>query len=140
MASKTADGARAAGPDRRQLLKGAMYAGLAAAVPGLLPAGAAAQDDFPSKPITILVPWGVGGGPSQISDAVANISAKAGYSPQPITLDHRPGASGLVGTALVAAQKGNPYVFMPGGGALLLQAVLGESPVDPLTDLTPLAL
>ncbi|WP_210239948.1 tripartite tricarboxylate transporter substrate-binding protein [Mesorhizobium sp. B2-2-1] len=126
-------------PNRRQVLKGSMIAGIAAGS-GLFAGSAEALDAFPSKPITILVPWGPGGGPSQISDAVAKISAQAKYLSQPMTLDHRPGASGLIGTALVSDRKGDPYVFMPGGGALLLQAVLGESPVDPLTGLTPLAL
>lgn len=129
-----------ASPNRRQVLMGTLLGGVAAAGSGLLPQAAAAQSSFPNKPITILVPWGAGGGPSQISDAVSKISAQAGYSSQPMTLDHRPGASGLIGTALVSDRKGDPYVFMPGGGALLLQAVLGESPVDPLTGLTPLAL
>jgi putative tricarboxylic transport membrane protein len=124
---------------RRSVLKGSLFAGVAAGA-GLIPGTGFAQEVFPSKPITILVPWGVGGGPSQISDAVAKISAEAGFSPQPMVLDHRPGASGLIGTALVAERKGDPYVFMPGGGALLLQTVIGESPIHPLNDMTPLAL
>ncbi|MGV6874857.1 Bug family tripartite tricarboxylate transporter substrate binding protein [Pseudochelatococcus sp. B33] len=124
---------------RRTVLKGSLVAGVVAGE-GLRAGGSFAQEAFPNKPITILVPWGAGGGPSQISDAVSKISAEAGYSPQPMVLDHRPGASGLIGTALVAERKGDPYVFMPGGGALLLQTVIGESPVHPLNDLTPLAL
>lgn len=126
-------------PNRRVILKGTVLAGLAAGS-GMFAEPGFAGEGFPNKPITILVPWGPGGGPSQISDAVAKISAKANYLSQPMTLDHRPGASGLIGTALVSDRRGNPYVFMPGGGALLLQAVLGESPVDPLKGLTPLAL
>lgn len=124
---------------RRNALKGSLFAGIAASA-GLGAGPSAAQGAFPDKPITILVPWGPGGGPSQISDAVSKISSEAGYSPQPMVLDHRPGASGLIGTALVAERKADPYVFMPGGGALLLQTVIGESPIHPLNDLTPLAL
>lgn len=101
---------------------------------------AAAQETFPSKPIEVLVPWGPGGGASTVSDIVSRIAAQHGFSAQPLTLTHKPGASGLIGTALVADRKGNPYVFMPGGGALLAQVALGESPVHPLKDLTPLAL
>lgn len=106
-----------------------------------LGSGAArAQGAFPSKPIECLVPWGVGGGASTVSDLVSKISAELSLSPQPIVLDHRPGASGLIGTALVAERKGDPYVFMPGGAALLPQVIVGESPVHPLKDLTPLAM
>jgi tripartite-type tricarboxylate transporter receptor subunit TctC len=126
-------------PSRRTILRGSLAAAAAGAI-GMPLGGALAQGAFPSKPIEILVPWGPGGGPSTISDVVAKTSAAAGLSKQPMVLNHKPGASGLIGTALVAAQKGNPYVFMPGGGALLLQAVTGETKIDPLKDLTPLAL
>lgn len=125
------------GFSRRTVLKG--LAGAAAGV-SLVQGRAFAQDAFPNKPITILVPWTAGGGTSTISDVVSKISAQENFSPVPMVLDHRPGASGLIGTALVANKKGDPYVFMPGGGALLLQTVLGESPIHPLKDLTPLAL
>jgi putative tricarboxylic transport membrane protein len=127
-------------PSRRTVLQGSLAAA-AGGLGGILPGSIGhAQSGFPSKPIEILVPWGPGGGPSQISDAVSKISAEAGLSSQPVVLNHKPGASGLIGTALVANQRGNPYVLMPGGGALLLQKVLGETQIDPLKDLTPLAL
>jgi putative tricarboxylic transport membrane protein len=94
----------------------------------------------PEAPIEVLVPWGPGGGASTISEVVARLAAERGLSEAPMVLTHRPGASGLVGTALVADRKGDALVFMPGGGALLAQVVVGESPVHPLEDLTPLAL
>jgi tripartite-type tricarboxylate transporter receptor subunit TctC len=127
-------------PSRRTVLKGSLAAVTAGAFGAIPFGGAFAQGAFPSKPIEILVPWGPGGGPSTISDIVAKTSAEAGLSKQPMVLNHKPGASGLIGTALVAAQRGNGYVLMPGGGALLLQAVTGETKIDPLKDLTPLAL
>jgi putative tricarboxylic transport membrane protein len=102
--------------------------------------GAAAQGTFPSKPIELLVPWGPGGGASTISDLMSKISAQEKLSPQPITLTHRPGASGLIGTALVADRRGDPYVFMPGGGALLPQYIVGEAKIHPTRNLTPLAM
>ncbi len=102
--------------------------------------GAFAQGAFPSKPIECLVPWGPGGGASTISDLVSKIAAQEKLSPQPITLTHKPGASGLIGTALVADRRGDPYVYMPGGGALLPQVVVGETKIHPLKDLTCLAL
>jgi putative tricarboxylic transport membrane protein len=127
-------------PSRRTFfarLSAAIAAG--AGAPLFAPA-ASAQDTFPSRNIEIVVPWGVGGGPSQIAEKVRAIANKEHLSPRPVAITHKPGASGLVGTALVADQRGNPHVFMPGGGALLAQAVMGETPVHPLRDLTPLAL
>jgi putative tricarboxylic transport membrane protein len=121
---------------RRDLLRGAGAAGAAALVSG----SAWAQDAFPNKPIEVLVPWSAGGGAAQISEVARQTIMENKLSPQPLTITHKPGASGLIGTALVADRKGSPYTFMPGGGALLAQVVVGESPVDPLKDLTPLAL
>lgn len=123
---------------RRSFLGGA--AGMAAAGAFGLPHGAAAQAAFPSKPIECLVPWGPGGGASTISDLMSKIAAQEKLSPQPITLTHKPGASGLIGTALVVDRRGDPYVYMPGGGALLPQVVVGEAKMHPLKDLTCLAL
>lgn len=122
-------------PTRRGFLGGA--AGMAAFA---LPFGAEAQAAFPAKSIECLVPWGPGGGASTVSDLVSKIAAQDKLSPQPITLTHKPGASGLIGTALVADRKGDPYVYMPGGGALLPQVVVGETKIHPLKDLTCLAL
>jgi len=125
---------------RRSFL-GRLAAGIAAGgTASLLSPPAFGEDAFPSRSIDVLVPWGVGGGPSQISDMVRTIANRERMTSRPLTISHKPGASGLVGTALVADQRGNPYVFMPGGGALLAQAVMGETPVHPLRDLTPLAL
>jgi putative tricarboxylic transport membrane protein len=137
------DGDRRNGPagrtfNRRTLLKASAAAGATAAV-GLRASPGFAEDAFPSKPITILVPWAPGGGTGQISEAVSKIATEAGYSKQRMVLDHKPGASGLVGTALVASRKGDAYMFMPAGGALLLQYVLGQTKINPTKDLTPLA-
>lgn len=126
-------------PGRRRFLA-RLAAALAAGGTVSLPSLSAAADAFPVRNIDIIVPWGVGGGPSQISETVRTIGNRERMSPRPLTISHKPGASGLVGTSLVADQRGNPYVFMPGGGALLAQAVMGETPVNPLRDLTPLAL
>lgn len=121
---------------RRDLARTA--AGAAAAVTLARPA--IAQAAFPSRQIEVLVPWSAGGGAAQIAEMARQIITDNKLSPQPLTLTHKPGASGLIGTALVADRKGNPYTFMPGGGALLAQVVVGESPVHPLKDLSPLAL
>lgn len=113
----------------------------AAALTASFATGARAADGpFPSNPIEILVPWGTGGGASQFSETLRTIATRSKMIPVPMTITHRPGASGLVGTSLVAERRNNPYVFMPGGGALVPQVVMRDTPVNPLKDLTPLAL
>ncbi len=118
----------------------AMLAAAALAGAAVAPRVGAADGPFPSSPIEILVPWGPGGGASQFSEMLRTVANKNKMAPQPMSISHRPGASGLVGTALVADRRGSPYTVMPGGGALLPQVVMKDTPVNPLKDLTPLAL
>ncbi len=128
------------GATRRSFLKSSLAAGLGAGLAPALGGAAFAEASFPSRPIEILVPWGAGGGPSTISEMVRSVAQEEKFSPQPMVLNHKPGASGMIGAALVAARKGDPYTFMPGGGALLLQAVTKAFDIHPITGLTPLAL
>jgi putative tricarboxylic transport membrane protein len=140
--STSADAASAtpAGATRRGFLQTSLAAGLGAvSAPALMRPGFA-EGAFPSRPIEILVPWGAGGGPSTISEMVRSVAQEEKLSAQPMVLNHKPGASGMIGAALVARRKGDPYVFMPGGGALLLQAVTKAFDIHPVTGLTPLAL
>lgn len=128
------------GASRRSFLKSSLAAGLGAGLAPALGGRGFAEASFPSRPIEILVPWGAGGGPSTISEMVRSVSQEEKLSPQPMVLNHKPGASGMIGAALVAGRKGDPYTFMPGGGALLLQAVTKAFDIHPITGLTPLAL
>jgi putative tricarboxylic transport membrane protein len=125
---------------RRGILKASAAAALGGGIVPSMNLSARGESAFPSHPIEILVPWGVGGGPSTISEVVRTVAAEDKLSPQPLVLNHKPGASGMIGAALVASRKGDAHTFMPGGGALLLQAVTKAFDVDPVKGLTPLAL
>ncbi|HSV36711.1 tripartite tricarboxylate transporter substrate binding protein [Ramlibacter sp. WS9] len=83
---------------RRELMIG-IAATLVAGVPGL----AAAQADWPTGPIRIIVPQGTGGG----LDSVARILTKGlgEELKQPVIVDNKPGASGNIGAELVAKAK-----------------------------------
>src|ERR1044072_7355254 len=62
--------------------------------------GAVAQDKWPTKPVTVVVPQAAGGG----NDAIARISGQKlseGIG-QPVIIDKRPGAGGTIGTAIAA--------------------------------------
>lgn len=67
-------------------------------------------EDFPSKPITVIVPFPAGGA----SDAVARLlSAKVAETlKQPLVVDNRPGANGSVGAAGFAQMKPDGYALM----------------------------
>ena len=72
---------------------------------------AAAQSDYPSRPVTIAVPFPAGGS----TDAVARILAQRLTTDlgQPFVVDNRPGANGTIGSATVARAR-------PDGHTLLL--------------------
>lgn len=63
-------------------------------------AGARAQD-FPVKPITLIVPWVAGGSTDIALRAIADVAAK--HLGQPIVIDNRAGGSGTIGPAVMAA-------------------------------------
>ncbi|WP_407520859.1 Bug family tripartite tricarboxylate transporter substrate binding protein [Methylobacterium oryzisoli] len=72
---------------------------LAAAVIGLAaPAGA---QDYPVKPITLIVPWPAGGSTDISMRAIADAASK--HIGQPIVVDNKAGGSGTVGPATMAA-------------------------------------
>src|SRR6185369_1183656 len=77
----------------------AILAGLAA----LAATRARAQEAFPSRPVTLIVPFPPGGS----TDVIARIVAEAMRPSlgQPVVIDNRAGAGGSVGTAFVARAK-----------------------------------
>ena len=102
-------------------------------------ATAAAAQDYPSKPVTVVVPWPAGGP----SDIAARPVAKAltDQLGKPFVVDNRGGASGNIGSAIVAKQQ-------PADGYTLL--ITSSSPIvinpslykamafDPQKDLMPI--
>lgn len=83
--------------------------------------GARAQEDFPNKPVKIIVPYGPGGA----TDILARLMAKGMQDRlgQPVVIDNRPGAGGGIGTT-VAAQS-------PADGYTLLFGNLGPNAINP---------
>lgn len=77
----------------------ASLAALAMAAPLLRPAPAWAQN-FPTKPVTLVIPWPAGGPTDRHLRVLADIAGK--HLGQPVIVDNKPGASGTMGGALVA--------------------------------------
>lgn len=103
-------------PFRRQLLL-ATLAGSGLALPGM-----AAAEAFPARPITIIVPFSAGGG----VDVMARLLADKlrGSLGQPVVVENKPGASGMLGALAVARS--------PADGHTLLLGSAGETAIHPL--------
>lgn len=116
---------------------------LAAASLLLLPAFAVAQDaarDYPSKTITLIVPYAAGGS----SDVRARQIAQklAVYFGQSVIVDNKPGANGNIGTNAIAKAVPDGYTIGLGNLAPLAvnKTLLPNTPFDPATDLVPIIL
>src|SRR5262245_23973741 len=99
--------------------------------------GAARQaiaDDYPSRPITIVVPFAAGSGlDARIRQLAGLLTPRLG---QPIVVDNRPGASGATGTRLVARAKPDGYTILACSGSThgVNPAVMPDLGYDPKKD------
>ena len=93
----------------------------------------------PSKPIRLVVTFPPGGSSDIVARAMQpHLEKRLG---QPIVIDNRPGAGGVIGLDTVAKSPADGYVIGLGAaGALVVNVSLREKmPFDPLTDLTPIS-
>jgi len=100
--------------------------------------GAAAQD-YPSRPIRVVVPFTPGTGMDIIARSVGpRLSERLG---QPVVIDNRPGASGNLGAELVAKSTADGHTVMVSGNPLIVSAHLYRNvPFKPLADFAPVSL
>jgi len=95
---------------------------------------------YPSKPIRLIVPFAAGGG----NDNMARLVGKrlADSLGQPVLVDNRPGAGGVVGAELAAKSAPDGYtLFLGGVGSHAINPNLHEKlPYDPIRDFAPVAL
>jgi tripartite-type tricarboxylate transporter receptor subunit TctC len=81
---------------------------LAAAALAVWPLTAAAQN-YPSRPITLIVPWGAGGGTDATARIIGSLLEKE--LGQPVTVVNRTGGSGVVGHAAIASAPPDGYTI-----------------------------
>ncbi len=110
--------------DRRSVLKGA-----AAGAAGLIAAPAIAQANYPSRPITMICPWGAGGGTDATARIVAQLLEKD--LGQPVNVVNRTGGSGVVGHSAIATSAPDGYNI----GMLTVEIAMMHH--QGLTELTP---
>ena len=119
---------------RRNLIRAAATSAFSAAVG----CEAWAQTGFPTRPVTIVVPFGPGGPTDLVARLVAEkLSTRWG---QPVLVDNRAGAGGNVGSALVAkaAPTGHMLVLGVTGSHGINVSLYPSMPYHPLRDFEPL--
>ena len=91
----------------------------ALALLGALPfvAPARAQDNWPTKPVRLVVPFGPGGSGDIVARIVAHELEKA--AGQPFIVDNKPGATAMVGTAIVKQAPTDGYTLLHGSTSSL---------------------
>jgi tripartite-type tricarboxylate transporter receptor subunit TctC len=115
------------------LLAGAVLMASGAAIAADAPA---TSDGFPARPLTMIVPYGPGGGSGQVAAAMAE--AVTGHSGAAINRDHKPGGSGMVGLAAFMAFPADGYTVLEHIDDAASAFASGSSQINPATDLVPL--
>jgi len=100
---------------------------------------AATAQPFPSKPLKLVTPFPPGGSADVIARVIAQ---KLGEQlAQPVVVDNRAGAGGLVGNEYAAKQPPDGYTLLLITGAYPVQgAMLKSMPYDPLADIAMVSL
>jgi tripartite-type tricarboxylate transporter receptor subunit TctC len=117
----------------RRTLLGTGVTGLA------VPRIACAQENWPQRPIRIIVPYPPGGG----TDLVTRVLGEA-MRPilgQPVIVENRPGANGVIGSDQVARAPADGYLYVSvTSGHLTNRYVMPNMPFHPVNDFTPVAM
>lgn len=98
---------------------------------------AAAADDYPPRPVTVVVPFTPGSGPDIVGRALAaGLTTRMG---QPFIVDNRVGASGTLGTDVVAKSAPNGLTLLVAAATFTITPSLYKKlPYDPYKDFTPI--
>jgi tripartite-type tricarboxylate transporter receptor subunit TctC len=111
-----------------------LFAALAFAYAGTAPA-----QTYPSHPIKVLVPWP----PGQATDVAARMVAErlVPVLGQPLVVDNRPGAGGVVGSEVAAKSPADGYTLLAGSsGPISISPNVQKVAYEPLKDFAPISL
>jgi len=105
----------------------------------LLPYGAAIADDYPTRPVTMIVPFSAGGPGDVIARILGN--AMSATLKQSIVIENVVGAGGTLGTNRVAKAAPDGYtLLLMHVGQATAPALYAKLPFDPVGDFAPIGL
>src|SRR5476649_1476199 len=115
----------------RALLPGALLA--------ICIAGGAHAQDYPARPLRLIVPWPPGGGAEVIARVIFQKMGDA--IGQQVIVDNRGGASTIIGMDMVAKSSPDGYTFgFPTSNLAVNPALFAKQPFDAARDLAPVML
>lgn len=107
---------------------------------GLIALGGLAHAAYPDRPIRLIV----GFPPGQATDMIARVAAKKLQDTlgQPVIVDNKPGAAGIIGSELVAKASPDGYTLLVGssGTMAINPSLYSKLPYHPLRDFEPVTL
>jgi tripartite-type tricarboxylate transporter receptor subunit TctC len=107
---------------------------------GLASAGPAAAQGYPTRQITLIAPFAAGGSTDLVARLLSDgLRTKLG---QPVVVENKPGATGIIGNREVARAQPDGYTLLLGNaGALVIPAAMNANyPLDLIRDFTPISL
>jgi len=107
---------------------------------GLAMLGGALAQDYPSKPIRIIVGYAAGGGNDIIVRAMSPEMQKG--LGQPVVIENKPGAQSIIAADYVAKVNPDGYTLLmgPSGPMTINPATYSKLPYDPVRDFAPISL
>ncbi len=109
---------------------------LCVALVGIAPAQAA----WPERTVTLIVPWAPGGSTDILARMLSDYLTRS--LGQTVIVDNKAGASGNIGSNLVAKAKPDGYTLLVGSMSThaMNQALFSSMPFEPVDDFTPISL
>jgi len=102
--------------------------------------GAGAQENYPNKPIRVVIGYSAGGG-NDIIVRVMTPELSKGLG-QPVIVENKPGAQSIIAAEYVAKQPADGYTILmgPSGPMTINPATYSKLPYDPVRDFTPISM
>ena len=105
----------------------------------VLTSSAVSAQTYPSRPITLIIPFAVGGSNDIVGRAIGKKLTEAWG--QPVVIENRSGAGGMIGTSAVAAAPPDGYTLLLVSSTFTINPAVRKSmPFDTIRDFTPVAL
>lgn len=116
----------------------ALLAVFAAGAVALVAPSAVSAQDWPTRPVTIVVPYGPGASNDTFTRALAAILTK--QFGQPFVVSNRPGAGGFIGSQAVAKAAPDGYTLLEMPSSIAGFKPIMKVDLEPLKDLAPIGL